>query len=393
MKPADGVIGVFGLIGVPFVLAQSREIFRIDEGGNEFGIVTSGLGYVYTKEVVPEAKILKLASSYPLPEETIQTFAASVERLIVVEELQPVLEDAIRMMGIPVTGKALFSEIGEYTAELVSEGLAKAGLIPAPAKIAPPPWEGIVRPPVLCAGCPHMSTYMALRTLEARVTGDIGCYTLGALEPLAAMDTCVAMGSSIGNATGLALAGTEERPVVATIGDSTFLHSGIAPLMDAVYNKANITVIVLDNRTTAMTGGQDHPGTGKTIRGDTTSKVDIETICRALEVPWVEKVDSYDIAGMLQTFREAIAFKGVSVVISDRPCPLDPVKIKGPPFGVEAEGCTACQACMNLGCPSITWSEEWFEGRHKVEINGVSCIGCTLCVQVCPTDCIQLLNT
>ena len=238
-----------------------------------------------------------------------------------------------------------------------------------------------------------MTTFMALRALEARVAGDIGCYTLSALEPLKAMDTCVAMGSSIAVASGMALSGGEAHPVVATIGDSTFLHAGIPPLMNAVYNHADITVVVLDNRTTAMTGGQDHPGTGRTLRGEETHRVDIGEVARALGVGWIRTVDSYDVAAVLRTLREAIRHKGVSVVISNRPCVLDPVRIQGPPFEVEASGCTACQACMNLGCPSITWGDEWYEGRHKVRIDERSCIGCTLCAQVCPTDCIRLRDS
>jgi indolepyruvate ferredoxin oxidoreductase alpha subunit len=197
------------------------------------------------------------------------------------------------------------------------------------------------------------------------------------------------MGSSIANALGMAKAGGETRPIVATIGDSTFLHSGIPPLIDAVYNKADITVLLLDNHVTGMTGGQDHPGTGRTLRGEETHRVDYVEICRAAGVQWVKTVDSYDLGTFYRTLREAIEYKGVSVVISDRPCVLDPIKIKGPPLEVRSQGCTACQACMNLACPSITWSDELYDGHHKVKIDGATCIGCTLCAQVCPTDCIQ----
>lgn len=204
------------------------------------------------------------------------------------------------------------------------------------------------------------------------------------------MDTCVSMGSSIANAIGMAMAGTETKPIIATIGDSTFLHSGIPPLIDAIYNKANITVFLLDNHITAMTGGQDHPGTGKTLRGEDTARVDFVDLVKALGVEWVRTVDSYDMASMYQSLREAVEFKGVSVVISDRPCVLDPVKIKGQSLAVDQEKCVACQSCMNLGCPALTWSEGWFEGRHKVEIDAEACMGCTLCAQICPTDSITL---
>lgn len=248
--------------------------------------------------------------------------------------------------------------------------------------------EPVVRPPVLCAGCPHMTSFMAVRAVDARVAGDIGCYTLACLEPLRGIDTCVSMGSSIGNAIGLAKAG-EPKPVVATIGDSTFLHAGLPALIDAVYNQANITVMLLDNHITAMTGGQDHPGTGRTLRGEQTHRVDYEALVRAVGVDWVRTVDSYDVAQVYQVLREAVAHKGVSVIISDRPCVLDPVKIKGPALQVLGDGCNACQSCMNLGCPALTWSDEWHEGHHKVRIDPALCIGCTLCAQVCTMDCIQ----
>jgi indolepyruvate ferredoxin oxidoreductase alpha subunit len=235
-----------------------------------------------------------------------------------------------------------------------------------------------------------MSTYMALRAVDARVMGDIGCYTLAAIEPLGAIDTCVAMGSSIGNASGMAKAGIEPRPIVATIGDSTFLHAGIPPLIDAVYNDADITVLILDNHTVAMTGGQDHPGTGRTLRGEETHRIDYEQMVRAAGVNWVRVVDSYDLAALYQAVREAIEHQGVAVVISNRPCVLDPVKIKGPPFHVDAGLCVACQSCMNLGCPALVWSEELYDGHHKVRIEQSSCIGCSLCAQVCPSNSIRL---
>ncbi len=364
---------------------------RWDKGDSGFGIITHGACYPYVKEVVPEASILKLAASYPLPEKLIREFAATVERVIVVEELEPVLEVEIRALGIEAEGKAFFPRVGELPPELVREGLAKAGLIDAPPAAYDWEVEPIVRPPVLCAGCPHTTSYMALRAIDALVPGDIGCYTLAAVEPLKSIDVTVCMGASIGNAIGMAKAKATGRPIVATIGDSTFLHSGIPPLIDAVYNNADITVMILDNKITAMTGGQNHPGTGKTLRGEETHAVEYEELCRSIGVKWVKTVDSYDTGELFQALREATEFRGVSVLISNRPCVLDPVKIKGPTLVVKAATCTACQACMNLGCPAITWIDELFEDKHKVEINPVSCIGCTLCAQICPTDCIQPL--
>jgi len=372
---------------------ETSDFTRWEKGAKEVGVITLATPYAYVKEVLPEASVLKLGSSYPLPEKTIREFCRSVKRVFVVEELEPVIENEIRAMGIEIEGKAFFPRVGEFSPELVREGFVKAGVL-APRNTGHDVAVTLTpRPPVLCAGCPHISSYMALRALDARVMGDIGCYTLAAVEPLQSIDTCVAMGSSIANAVGVAKAGTETKPIVATIGDSTFLHSGIPPLIDAVHNKVDITVILLDNHVTAMTGGQDHPGTGRTLRGEETHRVDFEALIRATGVEWVRTVDSYDVAAMYQTFREAVAFKGVSVVISDRPCVLDPVKIKGPALTVKAESCIACQACMNLGCPALIWSDEWYDGHHKVKIDAASCIGCALCAQVCPTDSIQPVET
>jgi len=321
-------------------------------------------------------------------------FCASVQRVIVVEELEPLIERELQSLGLAVAGKtaaggALFPRTGEFSPEVVRAGFEKAGVVPARAPRAAP-WipQPVVRPPVLCAGCPHTSMFMAVRATGARVAGDIGCYTLGALDPLRGLDTSVAMGCSIGVAAGMARAG-ESRPVLATIGDSTFLHAGLPALIDAVYNGADITVLLLDNHTTAMTGGQDHAGTGRTLRGEPAPRVDFEALVRAAGVTWVRKVDSYDLAVVHQTLREAIAHRGVSVVISDRPCVIDPVRIKGPALQVVEPQCNACQSCMNLGCPALTWSEATFEGRHKVKIDASLCIGCSLCAQVCTADCIR----
>ncbi len=333
--------------------------------------------------------MLKLGSSWPLPYDKISAFAKSVSRLFVVEELEPIIENEVRAQGIAIEGKAFFPRTGEFSPEIIRAGFQKAGVLPQDETAHDYEVDPIPRPPVLCAGCPHTTSYMALRALNARVAGDIGCYTLAAVAPLQSIDTCVAMGSSIANAVGMALAGNETRPIVATIGDSTFLHAGIPPLIDAVYHNVDITVILLDNHITAMTGGQDHAGTGRSIRGEETHRVDFVEMVKACGVQWVREVDSYDLAKMYQTFREAVEYKGVSVVISNRPCVLDPVKIRGPALTVRSESCIACQACMNLGCPAIVWSDEWHDGHHKVKIDAASCIGCTLCAQVCPTDSIQ----
>jgi len=365
---------------------------RVERGDTTVGIVTSGIAYTYVKECLPDASVLKLGVTWPLPDRLIRDFCACVERVIVVEELEPLIEDALKAMGIAAEGKAFFPREGEFSPEVVHDGFAKAGLMAPRANAAPFEFAPMIRPPVLCPGCPHAACFMALRALDARVAGDIGCYTLAVVEPLKSMDTCVSMGSSIANAVGMAKAGTESRPIVATIGDSTFLHSGIPPLIDAVYNGAEITVFILDNHITAMTGGQDHPGTGRTLRGEETARVDFLELVKSLGVKWVQKVDSYDTATMQRQLREAMAFKGVSVVISDRPCVLDPVRIKGPAMAVDEASCVACQACMNLGCPALTWSDGWHEGRHKVKIDPDACIGCSLCAQLCTSHSIRAVE-
>ncbi len=363
-------------------------ITRWEDGGTSFGVITAGTCYSYVREALPTATVLKLGASWPLPDGLLRRYCESVDRIFVVEELEPVIEQEIRALGFQVEGKRFFPRSGELSPELVRAGFEQAGILePRPAQSGWTP-EPLVRPPVLCAGCPHTSSFMAVRSAGARVAGDIGCYTLACLDPLRGMDTTVSMGSSIGNAIGMVKAG-ETKPVIATIGNSTFLHAGIPSLINAVYNQANITVLLLDNHVTAMTGGQQHPGTGKTLRGEDAPRVDYEALVRAIGVEWVRSVDSYDLAAMHHSLRDAINFRGVAVLIANRPCVLDPVKIKGPPLQVDEDQCSACQSCMNLGCPAIIWSGQWFEGRHKVKIDQSLCIGCTLCAQVCSVDCIK----
>ena len=372
---------------------ESSELIRWEPGSEEVGIITLSTAYTYVKEMMPEASVLKLGASYPLPEARIRKFCASVKRVIVVEELEPIVENQLKVMGLQVEGKSLFPREGEFSTEVVREGFEKARLLPPSVKMETIDVQPMARPPLLCAGCPHTSAYMALRALNSRVSGDIGCYTLAAVEPLKAIDTSVAMGSSIANATGIALAGTEPRPIVATIGDSTFLHAGIPPLINAVYNNADITVVLLDNHITAMTGGQNHPGTGRNLRGEETHKIDYDALIKSVGVKWIKKIDSYNMGSVYQSLREATQYKGVAVVILDRPCVLDPVKLKGPPFQVNAEACTGCQTCMNLGCPAISWTDELYEGHHKVTIDEAACIGCSLCAQVSSTNCIEPVET
>ncbi|MDH3742015.1 MAG: indolepyruvate ferredoxin oxidoreductase subunit alpha [Hyphomicrobiales bacterium] len=384
----------------PLVLDRERavaeyfctsDLVNWKKGSKKFGVITVGPAAPYVEEVLPDASILKLPSSFPIAGEAVREFVQSVEQVVVVEELEPLIEEQLKVMGLAIEGKKYFPRDGELSPLNVRMGFEACGFLKTKSRKPPISGEAIARPPVLCAGCPHISSYMALNAVRARVAGDIGCYTLAAIEPLHAIHTTVAMGCSIGNAVGMARAETEDRPVFATIGDSTFLHSGIPPLIDAIYSNANITVMLLDNHITAMTGGQDHAATGRNLRGDETTRVDFAELCRSIGVKWVKEIDSYDMGAMFRTVREAAEFKGVSVVISNRPCVLDPRKIKGEPVAVRTEKCTACQSCMNLGCPAITWDEEMYDGHHRIYIDPTKCIGCAMCVQVCPVDGIRPL--
>ncbi|OGO74466.1 MAG: indolepyruvate ferredoxin oxidoreductase subunit alpha [Chloroflexi bacterium RIFCSPLOWO2_12_FULL_71_12] len=371
--------------------ADECGLHRVDQGDVDVGIVTSGIAYQYVREVCPRASVLKLGLTHPLPAATVRAFADSVRRVIVVEELEPCLEERLRALGIPVEGKVFFPADGELNPERVRDGLIAAGALRPSARRRAAPADGEVsagvRPPVLCPGCPHVVPFVALRDLDAIVMGDIGCYTLAANEPLSAMDSCVAMGSSIGMACGLARSGGADRPVVAAIGDSTFLHAGIPALIDAVCNGTRITVLVLDNRTTAMTGGQAHAGSGANLRGDPARAIDIAALCRTIGAS-TEVVDPYDVAATHRALERAVASPGVSVVIADRPCVESPRKIRERPYEVVTDRCVACQLCVDLGCPSILWGNDRFEGRPIVTIETETCSGCTVCAQLCPTEAI-----
>jgi indolepyruvate ferredoxin oxidoreductase, alpha subunit len=363
--------------------AEASPLNRVEMRDRRVGIVTSGIAYHYVREAMPEASVLKLGLSHPFPAELARRFAADVERVFVIEELEPFLETELRAAGIAVEGKAYFPRHGELSPDVIRRGLERAGSLPVSGKPVLEALPAAGRPPVLCPGCPHVTPFLALRQLGAVVAGDIGCYTLAATAPLSAMDACISMGSSIGMAIGLARAGDTPGPVVAAIGDSTFLHGGIPALADAVYNGSDLAVLILDNGTTAMTGGQAHPATGTTIRGDAAPAVDLPALCRAIGVSSVTVVDPYDLAATRLALQGAIATPGVSVVITNRPCVEAPIKVRDHPFAVVDERCTACQACMNLGCPSITWGGGWRDGRRTVVIDASTCTGCTVCAQVC----------
>lgn len=365
---------------------------RIENNKSPVGIITGGVSYTYAKEVAPDVDYLKLGMTYPLPMSMIEEFVSSHERVVVIEELEPFWEDQIKAAGFHVEGKKYFSNLGELSPYKVASGLKEAGVL-SEAKGPEISSEDLFpRPPVLCPGCPHRGAFMALRKLRVAVTGDIGCYTLGVMRPLNALDTCICMGASIGNAIGMEKVQGYDRGTVAVIGDSTFVHSGITGLIDAVYNKSNVTVMILDNRATAMTGGQQHPATGKTLMGEDATQLDIERICRAVGVKNVRKLDAYNYEEATEAIKEEMAKSGPSVIITTRPCVLMPKRIMDEPYVVDAELCNACQACFRLSCPAISASEELGPKNKKPKaiIDTSLCTGCTLCSQVCPTEAIIL---
>jgi indolepyruvate ferredoxin oxidoreductase alpha subunit len=354
-------------------------LFTFEEARDRtIGVVTSGVAYQFVREALPEASVLKIGMTFPLPEQRIRDFAAKVERLVVVEELDPYLMSNLLAMGLTVDDAGL-AHIGELTPGAV------AAAFDAEAPETRDPMEDLpARPPMLCPGCPHRGVFAALRKMDAVVMGDIGCYTLAALPPLSAMDSCVCMGASIGMAHGLGLSGgAEGRPVVAVLGDSTFAHSGLTGLLDVVYNGGVSTVIVLDNRITAMTGHQDNPFTGRTLQGGSAPEIDIEAVCRALGVSDVRTVDPNLLKPTRTAIEAALAHPGPSVVIAKAPCALL-TKERPDPFAVDEEACTACGECIRLGCPAISR-----EATARAAIDITLCVGCRQCVQVCKYGAIQ----
>jgi len=374
---------------------ENSPLNRIEEYGSKLGIITGGISYQYVKEAAPDIDVLKIGVSFPLPLQMIKKFVDAHKRVIVVEELEPYYEEIIRAAGMTtVEGKKYFGREGELAPYEVAVGLHKAGFIDD----VPEPYTGIAelfpRPPVLCPGCPHRGVFAALRKLRLTVTGDIGCYTLGGLDPLGSLHTCICMGASIGNAIGMEKVNGSEKGIVAILGDSTFLHSGITGLLDAVYNKSNITVIIADNRITAMTGGQQHPATGKTLMGEDTKAVDFVELVKALGVDSVRTIDPLKYDETLEVIQEEVERPGPSVIITTQPCVLMPKRIMGTPYEVDLELCNGCSVCFRLGCPAIYPSKEMNKrGKPKAEIDPTLCTGCTLCAQVCKPEAIVLTRT
>lgn len=356
--------------------AETAEVNRIEAGSDQsVGIITSSTCYQYVKEAYGDTyPVLKLGMIWPMPEQKIKDFAKTVAKLVVVEELDGFIEAHCRSLGLSVSGKDLFTEIGELSQNVVREKLGQAVRTGETLSEEIP-----ARPPVMCAGCPHRSLFYVLKRLNLTVLGDIGCYTLGAVAPLNAIDTTVCMGASVSGLHGFVKAGDEESAgkTVAVIGDSTFIHSGVTGLINIAYNESNATVIILDNSITGMTGHQQNPTTGYNLKGDPCTKIDLESLCHAVGIKRVRVVDPYDMETCQTVIKEELAAKEPSVIISRRPCALlKYVKHPGP-ICADSEKCKGCKACMSIGCPAISMVD------GKAVIDETLCVGCGVCEQLC----------
>ena len=362
-------------------LAEDCVYNTVEMHSDEIGIITSGCSYLYVKEALGDsASILKIGMPNPLPVKLIKDFAAKVKKLYVIEELDPIIENHVRALGLEVTGKELFSLLGEFSQQTVAAafGLAAKEFVTADSAIP-------ARPPMMCAGCPHRGIFYTLAKNKITVHGDIGCYTLGAVPPLSALDSTLCMGASISGLHGFnaARGADAEGKTVAVIGDSTFMHSGMTGLVNVAYNATNSTVIILDNSITGMTGHQQNPTTGYNIKGDPAAKVDLEALCRALGIDRVRVVDPYDLAACETAIKEELAAEEPSVIISRRPCVLLKYVKHAPSLKVDADKCRSCKKCMKLGCPAISLKD------GKAKIDTTLCVGCGVCKQLCAFDAIN----
>jgi indolepyruvate ferredoxin oxidoreductase alpha subunit len=374
--------------------AETTPLNRVEWRSQAIGVVTGGIAYQYVREVFPDASILKLGLSYPIPEQIVRGFAARVDRLVVVEELDPFWEDMLRAMGLDPVGKAAFPITGELTISAVQQGAIQAGLLPASAPGEPIDsieGPGIpARPPALCPGCPHRAAFYAIHRQKLLVSGDIGCYAIGVLPPFEAMDTLVSMGASVGMAHGMARAGLPDR-LVAVIGDSTFFHAGLPALANTVYNRGTAATVILDNHTTGMTGGQGNPGTGHTLQGAGAPRIEIEGLVRALGVQDVWRVDAFDARAVHAAIRQAVAVQGrPAVVIVEGACTLTEEFTRKPAVAVDVETCNGCGLCFRVGCPAIFKSEarDAGTGRLLAAVEPLLCTGCDVCLQICPRKAI-----
>lgn len=355
--------------------AETSDLNRVEMGDTKLGIITSSTSYQYAREVFGEnASILKLGMVYPLPEKMIKDFAARVSKVIVLEELDPFIENYCKQLGISVVGKDTFPICGEFSQNLVRSCMQME--VPDTLSIEE---EIPGRPPVMCAGCPHRGIFYVLKKNNCMVYGDIGCYTLGAVAPLSAMDLNVCMGASCSGLHGFnkAMGEEGEQHSVGVIGDSTFIHSGITGITGISYNGSNSTIIILDNSITGMTGHQQNPTTGKNLYGEPAAKVDLEALCRALGFNRVRVVDPYDLTEVEQVLQEELAAKEPSIIISRRPCVMIKGTVHKPPLTVDSKRCVGCQACMKVGCPAISMKDK------KAVIDPILCISCNVCTQMC----------
>lgn len=362
--------------------ANTMPINKVEMNDTKIGVITSGIPYQYVKEALPNASVLKLGLVNPLPKKLIAEFAQNVEKLYIVEELDPVIEEQVKSWGIKAVGKEIFTVQGEYSANMIREAiLGEKAEVKAPAQVPG-------RPPILCPGCPHRSVYHVLNKLKIHAAGDIGCYTLGAVAPLSVVDTTICMGASISSLHGMEKAKGKEyiKNWVAVIGDSTFLHTGVNSLMNMMYNKATGTVMILDNSTTGMTGHQDHAATGKTLLGEPTYAIDIPALCRAIGVKNVVEVNAFDIEKLEQVVKEEVAKDEVSVIITKSPCVLLD-KSKKPVYIAHEDKCKKCGMCMKPGCPAMTRNAD-----GTIHIDDTMCTGCGLCEKLCKFDAIELVK-
>ncbi len=362
--------------------ADTLPINTVEMNDTKIGVITSGIPYQYVKEALPNASVLKLGMVNPLPRKMIEEFASKVEKLYIVEELDPVIEEQVRSWGIQTVGKEIFTVQGEYSANMIRAAIGGEKLDIAAPAAAPG------RPPILCPGCPHRSVYYVLNKLKLHAAGDIGCYTLGAVAPLSVVDTTICMGASISSLHGMEKAKGKEyiKDWVAVIGDSTFLHTGVNSLMNMMYNNATGTVIILDNSTTGMTGHQDHAATGKTLQGDPTYAIDIPGLCRAMGVKNVVEVNAFDIETLEKIVKEEVARDEVSVIITKTPCVLLS-KAKKPLYVAHEDKCKKCGMCMKPGCPAMTKNPD-----GTIHIDDTMCTGCGLCASLCKFDAIELVK-
>lgn len=361
--------------------AETAPINRVEMGGTKMGIITSSTSYQYVKEVFGDSvSVLKLGMANPLPVKLIRDFASKVEKLVVVEELDPIIENHCRSLGLEVTGKDALPMEGEFSQNLVAQKLGGTVHTGKALSDAIPP-----RPPVMCAGCPHRGLFYTLNKNKCTVLGDIGCYTLGAVAPLSAMDMTLCMGGSISAIHGFnkALGEESEGKTVAVIGDSTFMHSGMTGLANIAYNQSNSTVIILDNSITGMTGHQQNPTTGYNIKGDPAGKIDLEQLCRAMGFQRVRVVDPYDLKACDQAVKEELAAKEPSVIISRRPCALLKYVKHSAPLKVNVDKCVGCKSCMKIACPAISMKQ------GKAHVDNTLCVGCGVCQQLCPVGAFE----